>query len=426
MVSIDSISPNPNAPKKRNREGRRALEASVRRFGVKGAILVDRDTDAIVAGNAVWQAAKDASLDEVPIIRVSFATEADRRAFVLAHNKLSEVGTSWDAKIVDEELKYLFEQKYDLEVTGFTSNDLDFAIVTQSDDTDDAVAPDPEGRAVSRLNDLWKVGLHMIYCGDSLDPASYEAVLGGQLADLVLADAPYGVKVNGHVSTTGKHREFEMMSGSQTSAELTRFFRRIFRNCVQFSRPASIHYQFIDWRHVREMIDAGDGVYTELKNICVWDKGLPSLGSMYRSQHEFCLVFKSGRGRHVRNFATGTHGRTRSNIWRYEGMSGFGKDREALLAAHPSPKNVAMLIDAIRDCSNAGDLILDPFCGSGSTAVAAHHAGRRCATIEIDPLYVDASLKRLAGVTGEPIRHADGRTFAQVAADRANDEAGDA
>jgi hypothetical protein len=325
MVPHGSIHPNPNRAKKSNRASRRQLASSVRRFGIKGAIIVDRDTDMILAGNGLWEAAGDAGEKEVPIIRVSFATEADKRAFVLAHNKLAE-GSSWDMKVVDEELKFLFEQQYDFEVTGFNTNDLDFAIVTTPDPEADLIEElDPDARATTRRGDRWQVGPHSFYCGDSLDPASYEAVLGGALADMVLSDPPYGVKVAGHVSTTGKHREFEMMSGGQTSAELTSFFRRVFRNCVQFSRTASIHYHFIDWRHVREMIDAGDGVYAELKNICVWDKQVCGLGSMYRSQHEFVCVFKAGRGRHVRNFATGDKGRHRANIWRADGMSQFGK-----------------------------------------------------------------------------------------------------
>lgn len=423
IVPHDSICPNPNAPKKGNRSSKRKLDNSLKRFGLKGAIIVDRDTNMIVAGNGLWEAAGRIGMKEIPIIRASFATAADRRAFILAHNKLAEE-SSWDTKIVEEELKFLLDQGYDFEVTGFNTNDLDFAFVTEPAVETAIELPDPTSKAVSRLDDLWRVGVHRICCGNSLDPVTYERVLEGDLADMVFSDPPYGVKVNGHVSTSGRHREFDMMSGTQTSAELSAFFRRIFRNCVQHSRSASIHYQCIDWRHVREMIDAGDGVYTELKNICVWDKGSGALGSFYRSQHEFVLAFKSGRGRHVNLFGLGETGRYRTNIWRYDGMAQFKKGRKEELAAHPTCKSVAMVTDAIRDCSNPSDLILDPFCGSGTTAVSAHHAGRRCATIDIDPLYVDGALRRLAKVTGEPIIHADGRAFDDVAADRATEEVG--
>lgn len=422
MVPHGSIQPNPDRARKPNRKSRRQLASSISRFGLKGAILADRDTKMIVAGNAIWEAAGDLGMNEVPVIWVSFAIEADRRAFILAHNKLAE-SSSWDTKIVEQELKFLFDKGYDFEITGFTTNDLDYSFVTAPDRLNAPVEPNSNARAVSRIGDLWMVGLHRIYCGDSLEPSSYDAVLGGKLADMVFSDPPYGVAVNGHVSTTGRHREFAMMSGKQTPAELTAFFRRIFRNCTQASRTASIHFQCIDWRHVREMIDAADGIYSEFKNICVWDKGVGSLGSMYRSQHEFVLVFKSGRGRHVRNFATGTNGRYRTNIWSYSGQATFGKGRDEALAAHPTPKSVEMVIDAIRDCSNPGDLILDPFCGSATTAAAAHHTGRRCATVEIDPLYVDSALQRLSALVGEPAIHADGRSFEQVAADRAREEA---
>jgi DNA modification methylase len=422
MVPHGSIHPNPNNPRRHDRKQRRQLTSSVRRFGLKGALIVDRDTNMILAGNALWEAAGDAGMEEVPVIRASFATEADRRAFILAHNRLAESGSSWDKEIVEQELKFLFNKKYDFEITGFTTNDLDFAIVSEPDPALEVIElPDLEARGVSRLGDLWYVGPHRIYCGNSLDTVSYEALLAHELADMIFSDPPYGVRVDGHVSGLGKikHREFAMMSGTQTAPELTAFFRRIFRKCVQFSRSGSIHFHCIDWRHLREMQDAAEGVYTEFKQLVVWDKGSGSMGSFYRSQHELILVFKSGRGQHVNNFSLGETGRYRTNIWRYDGAAQFRKGREEDLAAHPTVKSTAMVIDAIRDCSKTGDLILDPFCGSGTTAIAAHHAGRRCATIEIDPLYVDTALKRLCKVTKLPAIHADGRTFDEVAAERA-------
>ncbi|TMJ20535.1 MAG: DNA methylase N-4 [Alphaproteobacteria bacterium] len=425
MVPHGSIHPNPQNPRRHNRKQRGQMKSSLRRFGFKGALIVDKETGMILAGNALWEAAGELGMDEVPVIRASFATEADRRAFILAHNKLADL-SSFDAEIVAEELKFLFDSGYDFEVTGFTTNDLDFSIVSEPEPNEIIELPDPNARAVSRLGDLWHVGPHRILCGNSLDTVSYEALLADELADMIFSDPPYGVRINGHVSGLGKirHREFEMMSGEQSPAELIAFFRRIFRNCVQFSRAASIHYHCIDWRHARQMQDAADGVYTEFKQLVVWDKGSGAMGAFYRSQHELILVFKSGRGRHTNNFELGQQ-RYRTNIWRYDGAAQFRKGRQEDLEAHPSVKSTAMVIDAIRDCSNTGDLILDPFAGSGTTAAAAHHAGRRCATVEIDPLYVDTALKRLCKVTGRPAIHADGRTFDEVAADRASEEATD-
>lgn len=422
MVPHGSIHPNPKNPRRHSRKQLHEIEASLRHFGFKGALIVDEESGMILAGNALWEAAGKIGMTEVPVIWVSFANDAERRAFILAHNKLAE-HSGWDTQIVNQELKFLFDSKFDFEVTGFTTNDLDFSIVTEPDRKEVIELPAADARAVSRLGDLWHVGPHRILCGNSLDMVSYEALLAGELADMIFSDPPYGVPVNGHVSGLGKvkHREFEMMSGRQTPAELIAFFRRIFRNCVEVSRAASIHYQCIDWRHVREMLDAADGVYTEFKQMVVWDKGVGAMGAFYRSQHELICVFKSGRGRHVNNFELGKQ-RYRANIWRCAGAAQFRKGRKEDLAAHPTVKPTALVIDAIRDCSNTGDLILDPFAGSGTTAIASHHASRRCATIEIDPLYVDIALRRLCKVTGLPAIHADGRTFDEVAADRADEE----
>lgn len=423
MVPHGSIHPNPRNPRRHNRKQRGQIEASLRRFGFKGALIVDEATGMILAGNALWEAAGKIGMDDVPVMRVSFVSEADRRAFILAHNKLGDL-SSFDVEIVNEELKFLFDSDYAFEVTGFSTNDLDFSIVTEPEAAETIELPDPNARAVSRTGDLWHVGSHKILCGNSLEPESYELLLAGEPADIVFSDPPYGVRIGGNVSGLGKtrHREFAMMSGEQSASELMAFFRRVFRNCVQFSRPASIHYHCIDWRHAREMQDAADGIYTEFKQLIVWDKGSGSMGTFYRSQHELILVFKSGRGSHVNNFELGQQ-RYRTNIWRYDGAAQFRKGREEDLAAHPTVKPTALVIDAIRDCSNTGDLILDPFAGSGTTALAAHHTGRRCATIEIDPLYVDTALKRLCKVTGVPAIHADGRTFDEVAAARACEEA---
>src|ERR1044072_1610907 len=161
MVPHGSIHPNPKNPRRHNRKQRRQIENSLRRFGFKSALVVDKDTGMILAGNALWEAAGELGMDEVPVIRASFATEADRRAFILAHNKLADL-SSFDAEIVAEELKFLFDSGYDFEVTGFTTNDLDFSIVTEPEPNEAIELPDPNARAVSRLGDLWHVGPHRV------------------------------------------------------------------------------------------------------------------------------------------------------------------------------------------------------------------------------------------------------------------------
>ena len=175
----------------------------------------------------------------------------------------------------------------------------------------------------------------------------------------------------------------------------------------------------MDWRHLRECLTAGEDAFTELKNIIAWVKTNAGQGSFYRSQHELILVFKNGTGRHQNNIELGKFGRSRSNVWEYAGVNTFRKDRLAELTVHPTVKPVALVADAMRDCSRRGDIVLDPFMGSGTTILAAEKVGRRGYGIEIDPLYVDVAIRRWQEFTKrDAILLATGQTFDEVAAER--------
>jgi hypothetical protein len=157
----------------------------------------------------------------------------------------------------------------------------------------------------------------------------------------------------------------------------------------------------MDWAHLYELLRAGQGVYTDLKNICVWAKTNGGMGSLYRSQHEMVAVFKSGKGFHINNVELGRHGRYRTNVWSYPGMNSFGSERDEALAMHPTVKPVALVEDAILDCSNRNGIIVDAFLGSGTTLIAAQSAGRKCYGMELDPHYVDLIIERWQKMTGE-------------------------
>jgi DNA modification methylase len=396
------------------------IAASIERFGFLVPIVAD-DDNMILAGHGRWLAAKKLKLLEVPTIRARFLTESDRRAFVLAENRISDL-SGWDENMLAAELNILWEDGYELEITGFSTANLDFAL---PEEKQAAPAEPPElpanGPMVSREGDLWEVGPHRIYCGDAREVASWEALLGDERANMVFADLPYNVPIQGFVSGNGRnhHREFVMGAGEMSRPEFTAFQRAIFRNCVRFSVDGSIHYQCMDWRHMRELLDAADGVYDQFKQLVVWKKDNAGQGAFYRSHHELVFVFKSGKAKHTNNFGLGQTGRYRSNIVEYAGANTFRKGRDADLAAHSTVKPTPLVADFILDCSHRGDLIADPCLGSGTTALAAHHTGRRAAGIELDPGYVDTALKRIASATGiEPILHGDGRTFDEVAAER--------
>ena len=402
LVSVNSLKPNPRNARTHTDKQIAQIATSIERFGWLVPIIAD-DENMIAAGHGRWLAAKRMGLAEVPVIRARFVTDEDRRAFALAENRIADL-SGWDEKLLGEELTVLFENGYELEITGFSTADLDFSLPddTAEDEPEEIDLPEENGPSVSRVGDLWNIGPHRLYCGDSRDVASWEVLLGDDRAALIFCDAPYNVKIDGFVSGNGRnhHREFAMGAGEMNPPEFTAFLRAIFRNCVRFSTDGSIHYQCMDWRHIREMLDAADGVYDQFKQLVVWNKGVGALGAFYRSQHELVFVFKSGKARHVNNFGLGDTGRYRTNVVEYAGQNSFGKSRDADLAAHSTVKPTALVADFILDCSHRGDLVVDPCLGSGTTLIAAHRTGRRGAGIELDPGYVDTALRRLQLASG--------------------------
>jgi DNA modification methylase len=208
-----------------------------------------------------------------------------------------------------------------------------------------------------------------------------------------------------------------MASGEMTESQFVEFLVRFCKLLAQFSQAGSLHYIFMDWRHIGDLLAAGKIAYTELKNICVWTKTNAGMGSLYRSQHELVAVFKSGSDRHHNNIQLGRFGRHRSNVWSYAGMTSIARatDEGSLLNVHPTVKPVRLVADAILDASARSDIVLDPFLGSGTTLIAAHRVGRRARGIELDPAYIDVAIRRWQRETGEQAVHADsGRTFDEI------------
>ena len=241
------------------------------------------------------------------------------------------------------------------------------------------------------------------------------------MAQLVFTDPPYNVKIDGHVCGLGgiKHREFAFASGEMSEAEFTGFLATVFGNLATHAADGAIHFVCMDWRHMGEVLVAAKGTYAELKNMCVWAKTNGGMGSLYRSQHELVFVFKSGAAAHINNVELGRHGRYRTNVWSYAGVNSFGASRDADLAMHPTVKPVALVADAILDCSKRKGIVLDTFAGSGTTLVAAERTGRRGYGIEFDPHYCDVIVKRLMKIAKvEAVHQVTGRTFTAIEAER--------
>jgi DNA modification methylase len=392
---------------------------SIRRFGFVSPILIDSN-DSIIAGHGRAAGAKLAGFSRVPTLRVSHLSEAEIRAYVIADNKLAE-NAGWDRGLLALELQELsIELDFNLTDLGFQTPEIDLLLQSQEPDEEPAAPPlEPNANAITRRGDLWLIGDHRVYCGDALDPQAYQQLLVAEKAGCVFTDPPYNVPIDGHVSGLGEvhHREFAMANGEMSSPEFQCFLLRVFHNMAASCRDGALNYVCMDWRHARELLEAGAIAYTELKNLCVWAKTNGGMGSLYRSQHELVFVFKHGSGPHINNVELGKHGRNRTNLWTYAGMNSFGMDRDKELAMHPTVKPVALVADAILDASERGDIVLDPFCGSGTTLLAAHKTGRRGFGIELDPLYVDLIVRRLHNVYGIEARLQNtGATFVEVAA----------
>ena len=391
------------------------VAGSIGTYGWTNPILID-DDDNVIAGHARLEAAKLLGMVEVPTICLSHMTPAQKRAYIIADNRLNEVAGSWDRKVLalEHQAIRLMDPEFNISSTGFSLDDVEMMIdgLTLCRE-DQATAPDRSRPSISQLGDLWALGEHKILCGNSLLSSSFEALLGEERAQLVITDAPYNVRINGNVSGSGKHSEFVMASGEMNHEEFSAFLTAAFRNLIEFSIDGSIHYLFMDWRHLAEMVSA-TGQYSEMKNLICWNKSA-ALGTFYRSKHELIWVMKNGRARHINNFGLGEKGRHRTNVWDYPGLAGFAAGRAEELAMHPTVKPVAMIADAIKDCSRKAGIVLDCFGGSGTTLIAAEQTGRRARLIELDPAYVDVTIRRWEADTGgKAILVQDGRSFTNL------------
>jgi DNA modification methylase len=394
------IRPNPKNPRTHSKKQIKQIAASIREFGFLNPLIVD-DQNTILAGHGRLEAARLEGMAHVPIVRPGQLSESQKRAYLLADNKIA-LNAGWDEELLALELKELISSdEFSVDVTGFSIAEVDQLIdglvpEEPGDPADDALAGLGEVPTRCRPGDIWRMGPHRLICGDAVDPEIVAILMEGEKAEMVFTDPPYNVAIAGNVSGLGKvqHREFAMASGEMTRAEFVAFLSAAFANLVAHSVDGSVHFVCMDWRHMGEMLEAGATNYAELKNLIVWAKDNGGMGAFYRSRHELIFAFKNGTGAHINSFELGQHGRYRTNLWQYRGVNTLKTGRLDELALHPTVKPVAMIADAIKDVSRRNALVLDLFGGSGSTMIAAHKTGRRARLCELDPIYCDRILQR--------------------------------
>jgi DNA modification methylase len=420
-VPIDSLTLDPENAREHKPGQIRQIARSIAAFDFNVPVLVD-EFGKVLAGHGRVLAQRYRKETTIPVIRLKHLTAAQARAFAIADNRLTEL-SSWNEALLAQHFKILTDPEinFDAEVTGFTTGEIDLTIMgaqVEADRPDPDDEQPPDGPPVARAGDLWSLGDHRVLCGDSTDAGSYQRLMDGKLAGVSFTDPPYNVKIHGHATGKGKrrHREFAMGSGEMTEPEYTAFLGKCLQLMASVTADGAFSYVCIDWRHAFALQAAARAIYTEHVNSCVWTKP-PGMGGLYRSAHEFVLVFKNGTAAHRNNVQLGKYGRNRTNHWAYPGSAAMRASEEGdLLAQHPTPKPVRLIADALLDVTARRDICLDPFLGSGSTLIAAERTGRLCRGIEIDPLYVDLTIRRWQRLTGENALRDDGATFDALAA----------
>lgn len=416
--SLSTLRPHERNARTHSKRQIEQIATSIRRFGFTNPVLVDGQ-NRIIAGHGRVAAAKLIGMDTVPVVTIEGMSEAERRAYIIADNRLAELA-GWDEALLKLELGAIleFEPEFNLALTGFDGAVLE-ALLDVSSALQMEEAPEVDERLpiVTRSGDLWVLGNHRLICGDARDASVYARLMNGTRAQMVFTDPPYNVPVNGHICGLGKvkHDEFAMASGEMSEAEFTAFLREVMTRLAEASIDGSIHFICMDWRHMAEMLAAGRSCYGELKNLIVWNKDNGGMGSFYRSKHELIFAFKNGKAPHINNFGLGQHGRYRTNVWDYAGINSMKAGRGEELAMHPTVKPVAMVADAIRDCSKKGGIVLDVFSGSGTTLMAAELTGRKGLAIDLDPRYVDVAVRRWEQETGrQAVLEGSSITFAEM------------
>jgi DNA modification methylase len=386
----------------------RQIGDSITQFGFTNPVLVDHK-NTIIAGHGRVAAAISLGVDRVPTIRLEGLSENEIRAYVIADNQLAQ-RAGWDKEILAIELQHLMtlDRDLDITITGFEIPEIDLILegaTNKEQDPDDSFEVEEALQPITRPGDLWQLGKHRLFCGNALEPASYKTLALTRRASVVFVDPPYNVPIDGHATGSGSihHREFLMASGDMNEAEYIGFLTRALSLVATHSTSGSVHFVCGDWRHMSEVLVAGKQVYTKLLNLCVWVKDNGGLGSLYRSRHELVFVYRNGQGSHRNNVQLGKFGRNRTNVWDYPGINTLSRqsDEGNLLALHPTVKPIAMVADALLDCSARGEIVLDSFLGSGTTLIAAERVGRVCYAIEIDPAYVDIAVRRWQKYTGD-------------------------
>lgn len=380
LVPIDKLVPYANNARTHSPEQVNKLRASLREFGFINPIIIDKDFG-IIAGHGRLLAAREEGYDEVPCVLADHLSEAQKKAYILADNRMA-MDAGWDEELLRVEIEALQGVDFDIALTGFDEKELSklFDDGKEAEDDDFDVDAELQKPTITKPGDVWTLGRHRLVCGDSTKPETYEVLMDGRKANLVVTDPPYNVNYEG---TAGKIKNDNM-----ASEKFFDFLFDAFSNMEKvMADDASIYVFHADTEglNFRKAFDAA-GFY--LSGCCIWKKPSLVLGrSPYQWQHEPCLFGWKKKGKHQ-----WYSDRKQTTIWEFEKTK---KNTD-----HPTMKPIPLLAYAITNSSMSNTLVLDPFGGSGSTLIACEQTDRSCVTIELDEKFCDVIVKRYIELVG--------------------------
>lgn len=384
--------------------------------GAYQAPLIDRD-NYVVLGELIVERAKALRLNQIAVQRIDHLSPDELRLYAIAAERMGKMGGYDEELLADElrELQALLDEP-DFSMLGYDDGELDkllgLADPLELDETEAEI--DEDGQPITGPGDLWMAGPHRILCANALLEESYAELMDGELAQYTLSDVPYNLS-HKTISTNEDLDDFQFAHGEMSPNEYTRFLTTAMRHANRVCEDGALLAFFISYHFLLELLRAGTIVFGRPKALVTWVKSQGGYGGLFRSQTEFVVYFKKGDAPYRDNVVLGKHGRNRTNAWHFEGMNSPSAERSQLLKLHATPKPVELLREAILDVTSRNGIVLDPFAGVGSLAIAAHSVERRAFMIEIEPKYVDASLRRVAKVLGlDAVRKSDGAKFSEL------------
>lgn len=366
------------------------IAASIREFGWTNPILVD-GSNGIIAGHGRLAAARKLGVTEIPVIVLDHLTDAQKRALVIADNKLA-LNAGWDMDLLSSEIEGLGSEGFDLSLLGFSDDELAAMLAEKTEGlTDPDEVPEVPADPVSVLGDVWILGKHRLMCGDSTSIDAVDKLMDGQKADMVFTDPPYGVEYQSNMRT--KSAKFDVLKNDDA-----------FLDVAPIIEACSTGWVFVwtSWKVQTKWIEQFSA-FDYPTNIVIWHKpggGIGDLKKTFSSDYEVALVWHRGAE---------LCGKRIGSVWT------INKDG-ASTYVHPTQKPVALCEEALDKTTRLGSVVLDLFGGSGMTLIAAEKNGRISRLMELDPRYCDVIVKRWQDFTGQEATHAEtGKTFAEMA-----------